>query len=157
MTVPGTAEQLFAVEGIGPGQDPARSNVVFRNASTVAVTYTLTVEAEPGSSSALDDPASIERPTSEGLQLAVFRCDPSVFFGETPDSTCTPVLALRPIIFPNAAMDGPDVVGPGGSLAGLLPGSEDYLQLRISLPGDAGDEFQGLTTVLRFIFTSTEA
>ncbi len=128
-----------------PG-DLAYANLAIDNDGNVNCTSSFTVNATTSS--------NLDQDPTNGLQLRVRRCDAAF-------SACTQIypdapLPPGPLIVSNRPMGGPDAVGPG-SLSGLRPGNQDYLQLEVSLPVAAGNVFQNLTSVLEFTFTAVQA
>ncbi|MBI4214054.1 MAG: hypothetical protein HY534_07080, partial [Chloroflexi bacterium] len=144
VTMPGPiAPTLYTVSSAQPGQT-FEVIAALRNDAAVGFTYTLSVEAEPGQSSILDtDPIT-------GLQLAIYRCSPST-------TLCDVLVYSGPAIVVNQPMGGPQAVGTGGAQQGLGPGQFDYVSMRFTLPASAGNEFQGATSVLKFVWTAAEA
>jgi hypothetical protein len=139
---PGSGETIFQVPAMQPG-DVAIADVLIANDGTADFTYTLTVEAT--TSSLLDaDPVN-------GLQMAVLRC------GASYGLSCSQTPYSGPAIAAQAPMGGPQTVGTGGAQRGLRPSTQDYVEMRFSIPTATGNAFQSQTSVLRFTWTATHA
>jgi hypothetical protein len=136
----GEIGRLFDVSAMRPG-DNATAYLDVLNGGSIDLTYTLTVDAT--TSSALDT----NQPNS--LQLTVLRCGATF-------TVCTQTVYAGPAMVANAPMGGPDTVGTIGA-RGLRPLTHDYLRVRISFPFAAGNAFEGAHSVIRFVWTSTQA
>ena len=133
-----------------PGDTSAAYTTV-HNDGNLAFTYSLTIDREtPPAPTPSPTPSILDTNTTDGLQLQVLRCDP------LNPTLCTEIVYAGPAVMTTPA-GGPDAVGAGGAQQGLAPGSQDYLELRFTLPASAGNAFQGASSVLRFSWTATEA
>ena len=144
---PGTAANRVSIPatGVAPGDTVERAVDLTTGGSVTAATAALTTVA--GTSSLLDsDPA-------DGLQLVVDRC--SVAWAETEVSsgvytyacpgTAATVLSASPVIVTDAALANLD-----------LDGTVNHLRVTLSLPVTAGNEFQGLSSVIDYTFSAVQ-
>jgi hypothetical protein len=123
-----------------PG-DEATAYLRILNGGQVDLTYVLTTS--PTTSSVLDS----SQP--DALQLSVVRCGATF-------TVCGQTVYAGPALVSNAPMGGPDTVGTSGA-RGVRPLSRDYLRVRVSFPSAAGNTFEGARSVLRFVWTSSQA
>jgi hypothetical protein len=139
----GDIGQLFNVVGMRPG-DQATANLSINNGGTVDLTWALTIDAT--TSSLLNTASS---PVANDLQLDILRCGATF-------TLCGQTVYTGRAIVSNAPMGGPDTVGTSGG-RGLRPQTRDYLRMRVSFPITAGNTFRNEHSILRFVWTSTQA
>lgn len=92
---------------------------------------------------------------ANGLQMVLDRCSTAWTEAVTPvgshtytcGGTRSTLVDSRPVIGADIAL---------GSLASLTAGGPDHLRVTLMLPHNAGDAFQGATSVLRFSFDGTQ-
>jgi spore coat-associated protein N len=133
-----------AASNIAPGDTVERA-VDLRNTGNVAAT-SITLSSAAIISSLLDtDPVF-------GLQMAIERCSvPWTEGGSAPAYTYTcggtisPVLLWRPWIGSNLSL---------ANLSSLTPGLTDHLRIMLSMPGSAGNSFQGRSSTVACTFTA---
>ncbi len=133
--------------GVAPG-DTIQRAFDLQNSGSIDLTAapTLTTTASP--SSLLDTDAT------NGLQMVIDKC--SVAWTEagppytyTCSGTTTSALASRAVIGSNISMSNiSDLVTAGAG--------PDHLRLTLTLPGTAGNTFQGLTSTLTYAFNATQ-
>ena len=133
--------------GVAPG-DTIQRAFDLQNSGTIDLTAapTLTTSASP--TSLLDTDAT------NGLQMVIDKC--SVAWTEsgppytyTCGGTTTSVLASRAVIGSAISLSNiSDLVTAGAG--------PDHLRLTLTLPGTAGNTFQGLTSTLTYAFNATQ-
>lgn len=132
--------------GIVPGDTMQRSfnlaNTGSQNLASVSLTTTATT------SSLLDTDAT------DGLQMLIERCSvawtesgSSPAFTYTCSGTQSTVLATRAVVGSSLSLS---------NLSVTTAGNTDYLRLTLSLPGTAGNTFQGLSSTIQYSFTGTQ-
>ena len=129
---------------VAAGDTIQRSVDLINSGSIDLSGVTLTTTAAP--SSLLDTDAT------DGLQMVIDKC--SVAWTESgPPYTyvcggvTSPVLATGPVIGATQALS---------NLTALTAGNTDHLLITLTLPGTAGNTFQGLTSTVSYAFTGTQ-
>ena len=133
--------------GVAPG-DTIQRAFDLSNGGTIDLTAapSLTTTASPSS--------LLDTDVTNGLQMVIDKC--SVAWTEsgppytyTCGGTTTSVLATRAVIGSAIALSNvADLVTAGGG--------PDHLRLTLTLPGTAGNTFQGLTSTLTYAFNATQ-
>lgn len=144
---PGAANRLTVnATGLVPGDTAQRAFNLTNSGSTSLASIKMTVTASP--SSLLDTDAT------NGLQMVVDRCSvawtesgTSPAFTYTCAGTTSSIIASRAIIGSNLDMTG---------LSALTAGGTDYLRLTLTLPSNAGNSFQGLSSTVTYAITGTQ-
>lgn len=144
---PGAANRLTVnATGLVPGDTAQRAFNLTNSGSTSLASIKMTVTASP--SSLLDTDAT------DGLQMVIDRCSvPWTESGTTPaftytcSGTTSSIIASRAIIGSNLDMAG---------LSALTGGGTDYLRLTLTLPSNAGNSFQGLSSTVTYAITGTQ-
>lgn len=129
---------------VAAGDTIQRSVDLINSGSIDLSGVTLTTTALP--SSLLDTDAT------DGLQMVIDSCSvPWTESGPPYTYVCggvtSPVLATGPVIGATQAL---------GNLAALTAGTTDHLRITLTLPGTAGNTFQGLTSTVLYEFTGTQ-
>ena len=144
----GTAANRITVAATGlvAGDTVQRAATLTNSGSQDMAAVTLTTAATTTS--------ILDTDSTNGLQVAIDRCsvpwteagtDPAYTY--TCTGTPTVVLATRPVIGSNLALT---------NLASITAASTDNLRVTETLPGTAGDTFQGKLSVVSFTFNGTQ-
>ncbi len=144
---PGAANRLTVnATGLVPGDTAQRAFNLTNSGSTSLASIAMTVTASP--SSLLDTDAT------DGLQMVVDRCSvawtesgSSPAFTYTCSGSTSTIIASRSIVGANLNMAG---------LSALTGGGTDYLRVTLTLPTNAGNTFQGLSSTVTYSITGTQ-
>jgi spore coat-associated protein N len=131
---------------VAPGDTIQRSVDLLNTGSLNLASITLSSTAT--TSSLLDTDAT------NGLQMVIDRCSVAWTEGGTAPAytytcsgTTSTVLASAPVVGTNLALS---------NLSALTAGNTDHLRVTLTLPGTAGNTFQGLTSTIQYTFTGTQ-
>jgi hypothetical protein len=144
----GTAANRLTVgaSGLVPGDTVQRAFQLANTGNQNLASITLTTSASPSS--------LLDTDTTNGLQVVIQAC--SVAWTEggvapaytyTCSGSTSTVLASRPVIGSALALS---------NLTTTTAGNTDNLLATLTLPGTAGNTFQGLSSTITFSFTGTQ-